>query len=276
MPLVTLNDVLPQGREKGYAVGAYDFMSITMMLGIMDAAEETKTPIILQFPDVPAMAELDVLAPAMLAAAKKSSVPVVVHLDHGKSFDVVKKCVAAGFSSVMIDASTEPYEENARLTKAVVDYCKPLGIPVEGELGHVGQGSEYDLGGYQYTDPDQAVDFVKATGISALAVAIGNAHGEYKGDPVINYEILKAIVDRVSIPLVLHGGSGISDADFNKIIKHGVSKINIFTELALEARARLSKIRPEGLSVFSVEAAIREGFKSRTISKIKLFGTESI
>ena len=277
MPIVTLNDVLPKGREKGYAVGAYDFMSHTMMMGIMDAAEETKTPVILQFPDAPfLMAELDSLAPAMIAVAKNASIPVVVHLDHGGSFDAVKKCVAAGFSSVMLDASKEPFEENVRLTKEVVDYCAPLGIPVEAELGHVGLGSEYDLNSYQYTDPDQAVKFVEATGISALAVAIGNAHGQYKGDPVINFEVLKAIEERVSIPLVLHGGSGISDADFKRIIKHGVSKVNIFTELTQEAKARLSAIKPEEMNVFSATAAIRSGFKARTIAKIMLFETERI
>jgi ketose-bisphosphate aldolase len=276
MAIVTLDDVLPQGRVQKYAVGAYDFMSPTMMLGIIDAAEETKTPVILQFPDGRGMADLEVFAPAMVAAAKKASIPVVIHLDHGKSIEACKRCLEAGFSSIMIDSSTQPYDENVRITKEVVALCKPLGIPVEAELGHVGQGKDYDPDNYQYTDPKEAAAFVAATGISALAVAIGNAHGVYKGNPRINYPVLEEIAKVVSIPLVLHGGSGISDEDFKKIIKMGVSKINIFTELAQEAGARLKAIENAKLDVFSATEAIRAGFKARTLQKIKLFETKSV
>ncbi|MDR3120186.1 MAG: class II fructose-bisphosphate aldolase, partial [Clostridiales bacterium] len=260
MALATLNDILIEGRKKQYAIGAYDFVTPTMLLGIMDAAEETKTPVILQFPDAPAcMADFDVYAPAILAAAKNASIPAVVHLDHGKSFEACKRCADAGFSSIMIDASTLPFDENVRLTKQVVEYCRPLGIPVEAELGHVGQGSDYDPDNYQYTDPDEAVKFVAATGIAALAVAIGNAHGVYRGKPKINFDVLAKLEKAISIPLVLHGGSGISDEDFKKIIHMGVSKINIFTELTQEANARLRALAPDKLDVFSATAAIREG-----------------
>jgi ketose-bisphosphate aldolase len=277
MALATLNDVLPQGRVQKYAVGAYDFIDPTMMMGILDAAEETRTPVILQFPDGPrAMINLDVFAPAMIAAAKKASVPVVVHLDHGKSVDACKRCLEAGFTSIMIDSSTQPFDENVRITQEVVRLCKPRGIPVEAELGHVGQGSEYDLSKYHYTDPKEAVEFVKATGIDALAVAIGNAHGVYKGKPQINYPVLEAVEKVISIPLVLHGGSGIPDEDFKRIIKMGVSKINIFTELTQEARDRLRNIEPDKLDIFSATQAIRDGFKARTLDKIKLFETKSI
>jgi ketose-bisphosphate aldolase len=276
MAIATLDDVLPQGRVQKYAVGAYDFMTPTMMLGIIDAAEETKTPVILQFPDGRGMPDLEVFAPAMVAAAKRASVPVVIHLDHGKSVEACKRCLAAGFSSIMIDSSTQPYDENVRITKEVVALCKPLGIPVEAELGHVGQGKDYDPDNYQYTDPKEAAAFVAATGISALAVAIGNAHGVYKGNPRINYPVLEEIAKLVSIPLVLHGGSGISDEDFKKIIKMGVSKINIFTELAQEAGGRLKAIENAKLDIFSATEAIRSGFKARTLQKIKLFETKSI
>ncbi|MDR0400052.1 MAG: class II fructose-bisphosphate aldolase [Treponema sp.] len=276
MAIATLDDVLPQGRVGKYAVGAYDFMSPTMMMGIIDAAEETKTPVILQFPDGRGMPDLEVYAPAMVAAAKRASVPVVIHLDHGKSIEACKRCLDAGFSSIMIDSSTQPYDENVRITREVVALCKPLGIPVEAELGHVGQGKDYDPDNYQYTDPKEAAAFVEATGISALAVAIGNAHGVYKGNPRINYPVLEEIVKAVSIPLVLHGGSGISDEDFKKIIKMGVSKINIFTELAQEAGARLKAIENAKLDIFSATEAIRAGFKARTLQKIRLFETKSI
>jgi ketose-bisphosphate aldolase len=277
MSLATLNDVLIEGRVQKYAVGAYDFMTPTMMLGILDAAEETKTPVILQFPDSPrCMGNLAVFAPAMIAAAKNASVPVVVHLDHGKSIQACKDCLEAGFSSIMIDSSLLPYDENVRITREVVALCKPRGIPVEAELGHVGQGQDYDPDNYQYTDPKQAAEFVAATGIDALAVAIGNAHGVYKGKPKINYPVLEEITKLVSIPLVLHGGSGIPDEDFKKIIKMGVSKINIFTELSQEATARLRSIENDKLDIHSATEAIRAGFKARTLDKIKLFETKSI
>jgi ketose-bisphosphate aldolase len=276
MALVTLDDVLPRGRAEKYAVGAYDFMDPTMMLGILDAAEETKTPVILQFPDAPCMEDLDVFAPAMIAAAKKASVPVVVHLDHGKTVEACERCLEAGFSSIMIDSSTLPYDENVRTTREVVALCKPRHIPVEAELGHVGQGKDYDPDNYQYTDPKEAAAFVEATGISALAVAIGNAHGVYKGKPRINYPVLEELARVVSIPLVLHGGSGIPDEDFKRIIKMGVSKINIFTELAQEASARLREIENPKLDVFSAAAAVRAGFKARTREKIELFETKRV
>ncbi|MDR1972939.1 MAG: class II fructose-bisphosphate aldolase [Treponema sp.] len=276
MAIATLDQVLPQGRAQKYAVGAYDFMNPTMMLGIMDAVEETRTPVILQFPDGQCMDDLDIYAPAMIAAAKKASVPVVVHLDHGKSLDACRRCLEAGFSSIMIDASTQPYDENVRITREVVALCRPRNIPVEAELGHVGQGLDYDPDNYQYTDPKEAAAFVEATGISALAVAIGNAHGVYRGKPRINYAVLEEITRLVSIPLVLHGGSGIPDEDFKKIIKMGVSKINIFTELALEAADRLRAIEKGKLDVFSADEAVRSGFKARTLQKIRLFETKSL
>jgi ketose-bisphosphate aldolase len=222
------------------------------------------------------MEDLEVFAPAMVAAAKKASVPVVIHLDHGKSVEACKRCLDAGFSSIMIDSSTKPYDENVRITKEVVALCKGRGIPVEAELGHVGQGQDYDPDNYQYTDPKEAAVFAEATGISALAVAVGNAHGVYKGKPRINYPVLEETARLVSIPLVLHGGSGISDEDFKKIIKRGVSKINIFTELAQEAEERLKAIEHAQLDVFSAEKAVRDGFKARTLQKIRLFETRSV
>jgi ketose-bisphosphate aldolase len=274
--MVTLNDVLIRGRAEKYAVGAYDFTSVTMMLGILDAAEETGTPVILQFPDGPCMEDLEVLAPAMIAAAKKASVPVAVHLDHGKTVETCARCLEAGFSSIMIDSSSLPYDENVRVTGEVVALCRPRGVPVEAELGRVGQGSDYDPDHYHYTDPREAAEFVRATGVSALAVAIGNAHGVYRGKPRINYPVLEEIARLVSIPLVLHGGSGIADEDFKRIIKMGVSKINIFTELALEAAARLRGMENAELDVFTATAAIRAGFKARTLEKIRLFETRPL
>lgn len=277
MSLATLNDVLIAARAGKYGVGAYDFTNMDMLYGILDAAEETHTPVIVQYPDVFDFIEsVDVFGPLMVAAAKKASVPVVIHLDHGKTLEACKKCAEVGFTSVMIDASVKPYAENVATVKEVVAYCKPLGIPVEAEIGHVGEGDEYDPDNYFYTDPDQAAQFVADTGIDAVAVAIGNAHGAYKSEPKINYEVLTAIENAVSIPLVLHGGSGISDADFKKIIKHGIAKINIFTELTQQAAVELQAIPTESLDIFSATAAIRSGFKKRTLEKIELFETKPV
>jgi fructose-bisphosphate aldolase class II len=277
MSLVNLNDVLIPARMRKYAVGAYDFINMETLYGILDAAEETNTPVIVQYPDVNDLLEsINTFAPLIVAAAARARVPVVVHLDHGKSFESCKKCVEAGFTSVMIDASTLPYEENVQTVKKVVAYCKPKGIPVEAELGHVGEGSSYNLDTYMYTDPLQAAHFVEETDVDALAVAIGNAHGAYQSDPKISYEVLEEIAKVVSVPLVLHGGSGISDQDLKKIIKGGIAKINIFTELAVEAATELRKIPPNDLNLFRAIESIRTGFKKRTLEKIQLFETESI
>jgi fructose-bisphosphate aldolase class II len=277
MPLVKLDEVLNKAKAENYPVGAFDFSSLPMMLGILDAAEETGTPVILAFPDSPrTMGILDILTPAMLAAAKKARVPVVIHLDHGKSVDACKRCVEAGFSSIMIDASGNPYEENARITKEVVAFCKSRGIPVEGEIGHVGRGIDYDLNAYQYTDPEEAKRFVLETGVDALAVAIGNAHGVYKGDPKINYAVLEKLLKEVPVPLVLHGGSGIHDEDFRKMAKLGMSKFNIFTEANMAAAAKLRGIDKESLNADAASEAIRTAFREKVLEKIRLFGTKSM
>lgn len=277
MSLAKLDEVLVPARAGKYAVGAYDFTNMEMLLGILDAAEETKTPVIVQYPDIPDfMNMIEIVGPMIIMAAKKASVPVVVHLDHGKSFAACKKAVEAGFTGIMIDASVKPYEENVAAVKEVVDFCKPLGIPVEGEIGHVGEGDTYDLNNYFYTNPQEAARFVKDTGIDAVAVAIGNAHGAYKSEPKINFEVLKAIEEAVSVPLVLHGGSGISDDDFRAVIQHGIAKINIFTELTQQASIELQKIPHDELNMFSAIDAIRLGFKKRTLDKIVLFGTKAV
>ena len=174
----------------------------------------------------------------------------------------------------MLDASTEPFEKNVALTRQVVAYCKPLNVDVEAEIGHVGEGE--NLESCQYTDPDEAQRFVEETGVDALAVSIGNAHGAYKAAPKINYEVLTEIEKKVSIPLVLHGGSGISDEDFKKIIKHGIAKINIFTELTQQVKEEMDKIPDTQMNMFTALGTIREGFKQRTLEKIKLFETKPV
>lgn len=274
--LANFRQMLDAAQKGHYAVGAYDLINLEMLEGILDAAQESNTAVILQFAQVfEKVAGVDVadFGKAVVAAAERATVPVAVHLDHGQDLEIVKKCVALGFNSVMIDASSKPFEENVRVTKEIVEYCRPLGIPVEAELGHVGEGADYDLSSYHYTDPTLAAEFVERTGVDALAVAIGNAHGAYASEPKINFEVLEAVRNAVSIPLVLHGASGISDSDIRKTIAGGITKINIFTELTQQVAARIGALAPDHLDLFSVSKAIRTGTKERCLQKIQLFGT---
>lgn len=275
MPLAKLDQVLLKAQAGGYAVGAYNFMNMEMVYGILDAAEKTNTPVILQFAQVlEKVGGIDKLGKLAVAAAERAAVPVVVHLDHGQDLEYVKRCVDLGFTGLMIDASSKPFEENVDISAQVAEYGHKFGIPVEAELGHVGEGSSYDLNSYMYTNPDQAARFVESTGIDALAVAIGNAHGAYKSDPKINFDVLSAVRSQVSIPLVLHGASGISDGDIQKAIAGGITKINIFTEMTEEIKLELDQLAANNaLNLFDVSNAIRTGTRKRAEKKITLFGT---
>lgn len=274
MALATLNEVLIPARKGQYGVGAYDYTNMEMLQGILAAAEETKTPVIVQYPHIEELfwEEIEAVAAMSVELAKKVSVPVCIHFDHGRTVEACKKCADLGFTSVMIDGSSQPYAENAVLTKAVVEYCKPLGVNVEAEIGHVGQGE--DLTTCAYTDVAEAKKFAEETKVDALAISIGNAHGAYKAAPKINYEILKKIEKELDIPLVLHGGSGIPDEDFKKIIKLGIAKINIFTELTQQTQQELVKIPKDQFNMFTALDAVREGFRRRTLDKIELFETK--
>lgn len=275
MSLAKLDQVLLKAQAGGYAVGAYNFMNMEMVYGILDAAEKTNTPVILQFAQVlEKVGGIDKLGKLAVAAAERAAVPVVVHLDHGQDLEYVKRCVDLGFTGLMIDASSKPFEENVDISAQVAEYGHKFGIPVEAELGHVGEGSSYDLNSYMYTNPDQAARFVESTGIDALAVAIGNAHGAYKSDPKINFDVLSAVRSQVSIPLVLHGASGISDGDIQKAIAGGITKINIFTEMTEEIKSELDQLAADNaLNLFNVSTAIRTGTQKRAERKIALFGT---
>ena len=275
MALAKLDDVLKKAQAGHYAVGAYNFIDMEMVYGILDAAEETQTSVILQFAQVfDPIVDITRMAKTLIAAAEKASVPVVVHLDHGQDLDMVKRCADMGFTGIMIDASSKPFEENVSLSAQAVAYCKPLGIPVEAELGHVGEGKNYDLSSYAYTDPSLAKEFVERTGIDALAVAIGNAHGAYKSAPKINYEVLKAVRENVSVPLVLHGASGIGNEDIRKTIAGGITKINIFTELTEQVMIEMNTLYSgEKWNLFGISNAIRQGTKKRAMDKIRLFET---
>ncbi|WP_440895115.1 class II fructose-bisphosphate aldolase [Amphibacillus sp. Q70] len=265
-----------RAQENGFAIPHFNVWNAEMLMGVIDAAEETKAPIIISFgTGFTGNTIFEEFATMMVSMAKHATVPVVTHWDHGRSMEIVQNAYNHGMNSVMRDASSFPFEENIRLTKEVVDYFHPLGVPVEAELGHLGNETIYEeaLAGYKYTDPDQAAEFVARTNCDSLAVAIGNIHGEYTSEPKIAFDVLEKVRKAVDIPIVLHGASGISDQDIQKAISLGVSKINIHTELCLAA---MDAVREnQNNSFLELERAVRQAVKRRAIEKILLFGTDN-
>lgn len=231
MALVKMKDMLRRAEEKNIGCGAFSVGNMEMVRGAIRAAEELDTPIILQIAEVRLKnSPLHLMGPMMVQAAKEAKVDVAVHLDHGLTFETVDKALELGFTSVMLDASTLPFEENIARVKAVVEKARKYGATVEAELGLVGGSEDGSCDhGIRCTDPDDAVVYARETGIDALAVAIGNAHGNYPVAPTLAFDVLEKIHEKVDIPLVLHGGSGITDKDFQRVISLGIRKVNIAT-----------------------------------------------
>lgn len=231
MALVKMKDLLRCAEEKNIGCGAFSVGNMEMVRGAIRAAEELDTPIILQIAEVRLKnSPLHLMGPMMVQAAKEAKVNVAVHLDHGLTFETVDKALELGFTSVMLDASTLPFEENIARVKAVVEKARKYGATVEAELGLVGGSEDGSCDhGIRCTDPDDAVVYARETGIDALAVAIGNAHGNYPVAPTLAFDVLEKIHEKVDIPLVLHGGSGITDKDFQRAISLGIRKVNIAT-----------------------------------------------
>lgn len=239
--LCSMKELLDAAERQDRAVGAFSVYSMETVKGAVAAAEQMGTPIILQiaesrFPYAP----LELMAPMMLGAARTAQVPVAVHLDHGVHMETIKQALDYGFTSVMLDASAYPLEDNIRMTKEVLKLARAYHAAVEAEIGCVGGNEGLGDMADRYTKPEEAERFARETGVDALAVAIGNAHGNYRRPPSLHFSILKEIHDRVPIPLVLHGGSGISFGDFRKTIAGGIRKVNIATA-GLEALASAAK-----------------------------------
>ena len=236
MSFVTSEKMLLDAQKGGYAVGAFNVENMEMVMAVIAAAEELRAPLMLQTtPSTIKYVGLDMYLANVKAAAERASVPVCLHLDHGDSFDLAMRALRTGYTSIMIDGSHNVFEENIAVTKAVADACRPSGIPVEAELGKVG-GKEDDLDGGEgngYTDPLEAKEFVERTGVTSLAVAIGTAHGVYKGVPKLDLDRLAEIRKVVDIPLVLHGASGLSEEAVVESIKRGICKVNFATELRI-------------------------------------------
>ena len=233
--LATLNDVLKPAQAGRYAVGLFNTTDTDMLQAAIEAAEEARSPIIIGTAEVLLpYGELPLIAPALLAAAARATVPVVVHYDHGLTFEKTMEALKLGFTSVMFDASAKPYAENLAETAEVVKIAHAMGATVEGEIGHVGSAADGDDAKTDmYTTPAEAVAFQQATGVDALAVAIGTAHGVYKSKPNLNLARLAEIRAALDTPLVLHGGSGLSDDDFRNTIAGGIAKVNIHPDMCI-------------------------------------------
>lgn len=247
MALVTTKKMLLDAQKNGYAVGAFNVENMEMVMAVVSAAEETKSPVIMQTtPSTVKYADFDYFYANVKVAAQKSNVPVAIHLDHGNSFELAMKAYRTGYTSIMIDGSHGSFEENIALTKSVVDVCKNGNVPVEAELGKVG-GKEDDLDGGEggYTEPLEAKEFVQRTGADSLAISIGTAHGVYKGKPKLDLNRLSQIREVVDIPLVLHGTSGVPDEIVTECVNRGICKVNYATDLRIAFTKGVKKVLEE-------------------------------
>ena len=281
MELITTKNILKKAQEGHYAIGAFNVENMEMVMAVISAAEEMNAPVIMQTtPSTVKYAGLDYFLANVKVAASRASVPVVMHLDHGSSFDLAAQALRAGYTSIMIDGSHESFEDNIAVSKAVVDMCKPSGVAVEAELGKVG-GKEDDLDGGDgdmYTDPLEAKEFVERTGVDSLAIAIGTAHGLYKGEPKLDLERLSEIRKVVSVPLVLHGGSGIPDWKVQEAIRRGICKVNYATELRIAYTNGINKYLKENPDTIDPKKYNKSGIeevKKFVIEKIKVCGCQN-
>jgi ketose-bisphosphate aldolase len=272
--LANMKYLLIEAQKEHYAVPHFNVWNVEMLQGVIDAVEEAKSPVIISFGSgFLGNTEFDHFSKMMVSMAAASTMPVAIHWDHGRSIEVVTHAWECGMNALMIDNSSRNFETNIKLTKEVVDKFHIMGIPIEAELGHVGAETVYEeaLATYGYTDPAQAAEFVERTGIDFLAIAIGNQHGVYSSAPQLNLEILEKVRATVSIPLVLHGASGISDEDVIKCIDRGITKINIHTELC--QAAMIAVVANQNESFLKLQQEVRKAVAKRAMEKIKLFSS---
>ncbi len=282
MPLISIKEELKRAQDGSYALPLFDTADVQSTEGMVQALEAHRAPAMealysgaFDRPNGRAMAAY------VRLRAEEAAVPISLMLDHGSSFEQCIRAIDAGFSDVMYDGSALPLEENIAETKAVVRAAHAVGVAVEAELGHVGRGSEYQSYGALrkgFTDPDTVERFVADTGVDMLAVAIGTAHGLYEGDPELDLDLLRAIRERVDIPLALHGGSGCSDAQFRAAIEGGIAKINVATDLFRAAGRELGAAVEELLakgeepSYWGLSRAAAVAFEERVGYYLDLFG----
>jgi fructose-bisphosphate aldolase class II len=277
--LANLNDVLIPARKGKYAVGLFNTVNLEMARGVISAAEELNAPVIIGTAEVLfPFGPLEELSYLLLPMAKKASVPVVLHLDHGLNDDTCKRALELGFSSIMYDCSTDSFENNIKKVKEMAELAHSYGATIEAELGHVGDNEGSAEGNNYLTDPSrfytqsrQAKEFIEATKADALAIAVGTAHGAYKLPPKLDFERIREIAGITDIPLVLHGGSGLSDSDFQKAIDCGISKVNIFTDINQAGAKAAYEAYQEGFGLTDLSEPTVEAIKVEVIKKMLLF-----
>lgn len=276
--LVNMNELLLPAREGRYCVGFFNAVNVEMARAVIETAEALRSPVMVGTAEVLLCATpLERVAEYLIPMAKKASVPVCVHYDHGLTFEKCMEALKLGFSSLMYDCSTADYETNLARVAEMVKICHAVGVTVEAELGHVGDNEGAGLlakPSDYFTDPDMAEDFVTRTGADSLAVAVGNAHGDYKFPPKLDFERIETISRRTGLPLVLHGGSGLSDEDFRRAIEKGVCKVNIFTDIDKAGKAGLEKgLLAGGKCMMDLIPYEIEAMKAVVEEKLRLFGS---
>lgn len=282
MPLVSMNEFLPKAKANKFAVGQFNMNNLEFAQAIVEAAMEEKSPFIYGVSEgALKYMGIEFTIAIAEAAAKKSGLPIALHLDHGSSFEVAMQCIRAGFSSVMFDGSHYPIEENIRLTKEVVKAAHAMGVSVEGELGTIG-GVEDDINvdeaNASLAKPEEAIRFYEETGVDCLAIAVGTAHGMYSGEPDIRFDIIQEVVDAIPVPVVLHGGSGVPDEMIRKAIQAGVGKINVNTENQVACTQTIRDVLNKDAKVYDPRKYLtpaREAMKEVVREKIRLFGSNN-
>ncbi len=278
--LVTGKEILLDAQKNGYGVGAFNVNNMEIIQAIIEAAEETRSPVILQASQGGInYAGIEYIAALAKTAAEKATVPVAIHLDHGTDFKQIIGCIRHGFSSVMIDGSKYEFEENIDKTREVVEIAHAVGVSVEAELGKIG-GTEDDITVHEkdatFTDPKEAKEFVERTGVDSLAIAVGTAHGVYKGEPDIDFDRISEIRKLVEVPLVLHGSSGVAYDDLREAISRGICKINIDTDLRAAFTRAIHKFveeNPEVIDPRKILGPAKEAMKETIKEKMEVFGS---
>ncbi|QXM05348.1 class II fructose-1,6-bisphosphate aldolase [Crassaminicella indica] len=277
--LVTGKEILKHAHENGYAVGAFNVNNMEQVQAIIEAAEETQSPVIIQASQGGLKyAGVEYIAGMGKIAAEKASVPVAIHLDHGTDFKQIMACIRNGFTSVMIDGSHHELEENIKITKQIVEMAHAVGVSVEAELGKIG-GTEDDISVDEkdatYTDPDEAARFVEETGVDYLAIAVGTAHGPYKGEPKLDFDRIKVIKEKLNMPLVLHGSSGVPEESIKKAVSLGINKINIDTDIRMAFHKAVKEFVSKNPDVYDPRKIVgpaRVAMKEVIAEKMRMFG----
>ena len=280
MALVNMKDLLKQAQKEKRGCGSFSVGNMEMIIGAVKAAEELDTPIIIQIAQSRLKhSPLSLMGPMMVEAARKSAVPVAVHLDHAQSLEVMKEALDYGFTSIMMDGSTSPFDDNIEMTKAAMALAARYGAAVEAELGLVGKSEDgTEDFGIRCTNPSDAEIFCMETAVDALAIAIGNAHGNYPVAPKLKFDVLEQVHRKTKTPLVLHGGSGIADEDFQRAISEGILKVNIATASFNKLTEYSERyLKTDGShDFFALNEAMAEGVYENVKHHIKVFNMEDL